>query len=291
MARFPEGQVPPTAAAARHILDGSEPSAGPSRDGFAGHELHGVSARFADTPIEPVLCRLKSNHWDVSMRELMKTSESEIMRAGHVYPPVGNFDQHPGSFDVTYEKEGRPPCWGHPWCAPGLRPEEDFPEHRNRWVLRDVLKGEPRRLANIQAVDGKSQWWRSFWSGPEGTRPVPREEHEARRSVEVQNAAEDQASQVPRSAPVLPPPPPPPPPPDPTWANSAGTASGSGYPALVPPPPPPGPPPLPQQDPEIVGASKRQRRTMRLLHFQRTLRIWVDQEAEATRVEIYNYDQ
>ena len=258
-----------------------EPSASSSGGPSAGAEPSAASTRDEDDPaIGPIGRKLYPGHWDISMKNLIKGTEGKVMRAGYVFPPVGNFCEHPDSFAEYYEKEGRPSCWHLPWCAQGTRPEEDR-EGRERQVFRAPVSGEPDELGNIQAVDGDSQWWRSYWTGPEDLRPLSKAEYQDKlkreRAANKRRPAEEVAAGTSSKCPA------PPPPLKRSRAAGAGasasSAASSSTRLSLPPPPPP--PPRPLHQPEEAERSRRQNRMVRDLTLSRGRRVWVSTEEEA----------
>ena len=287
LARFPVSQgssSSSTAPANRPVVfvPAANPSGGPPARAEPSAALAGGGSRRGG----PVGRLLEFNHWDIAMRKLIEEPEGEVLRAGYVYPPVGNFARHPGSFDKAYEKEGRRPCWHQTWCVEGTRPEEDRHDwRRRRWVYGYNEKGHPTHVGEIQAVDGDSQWWRSFWRGPPDDRPMPQEEFRQRPQTATRNERRRAAAKAKAAArPQVPPPP----------ASSLTPTGGvvphpdSGMAKLGPPPAPP--PPSPRMAAQIAvteghpppDLTGRQGRLARDLELQRGRRLWVDTEAEAS---------
>ena len=169
------------------------------------------------------------------MKKLIEEPEGQVMRAGCVTPPVGNFAEHPRSFEKAYEKKGRPPCWHQLWCAEGTRAEEDrHGWNQQRCVYGYREKDHPEEVGVIKAVDGDSQWWRSHWKGPAGVRPMSQEEFRQRPKAETERVRRRAAAKSDSTAaPKVPPPPPP------EELRPAAGVEPSATPAAVPLPPPP----------------------------------------------------
>ena len=284
-ARLPENEGgAPAAAAGAHPVGGSAAASSTGVGTPVGSEPAADPAGEPVIDVGPIGKRLHPNHWDVAMRQLISGDEGRVLRAGFVSPPVGNFSEHPGSFDAAYEATGRPPCWQQPWCAAGTRPEEDR-YGRARWVLGLPDKGDPEEVREIQAVDGERQWWRSYWNGPAGTQPMsPEEARNLRRSGGPATRTRPPAPRPPGASSWWPPPPPPP-----VGRSELSVAPGatSKAAAKMRPPRPPAPPSAEQAavDHGIgdhpPGPIFRRERLLRELWLQRGRRNWVPTRDEA----------
>ena len=285
LARFPSGQAASSSSSAPVSPPaGFEPSANPSGGPPARAQPEQASEMIGPYLVGPVGRRLEDNHWDIAMRKLIEGREGAVMRAGYVSPPIGNFAEHPGSFDKQYEKKGRPPCWHQTWCCEGTRPEEDRHGHyRQRWVCGHTEKGNPEFIGVIQAVDDDSQLWLSHWTGPPEEHPATEDQFLERPQRDTRRKPRGAAARRDRV--------PPPPPPRPVWrpvgsvepsATLAERAAAAG-----PPPPPPPPPPdvaaliASRADGDLPPETTRQRRLKRDFELQRGRRRWVRSEAEA----------
>ena len=107
---------------------------------------------------------LQPGHWDVQLLEFLRTDLArECFQYCYVYPPIGNYYEHPSGCDKKL-KDGRPACWNEKWVCPGTRKAQD-PDRREKYLARLTRKGNADWIGDKLPPLEYPISWVTLWCG------------------------------------------------------------------------------------------------------------------------------
>jgi len=107
---------------------------------------------------------VQREHFDLALKHWLWRHHA---RAGacYLWPPMGNYAEHPSGCDPQRFASARPSCWAEPWCCPGTRRGDD-PQRREKWLCTWTAKGGCSWLRDVSNAAGNTDFdWRS-WRTP-----------------------------------------------------------------------------------------------------------------------------
>ena len=100
-------------------------------------------------------------HFDLSLKHWLWRHHADAA-ACYLWPPMGNYAEHPSGCDPQRFAASRPACWAEPWCCPGTRREED-PQRREKWLCTWTPKGGASWLRAVSSAAGNAEFeWRTW---------------------------------------------------------------------------------------------------------------------------------
>ena len=100
-------------------------------------------------------------HFDLSLKHWLRRHPAAAS-ACYMWPPMGNYAEHPSGCDPQRFAATRPACWAEPWCCPGTRRDED-PKRREKWLCAWTPKGAASWLRDVSNVPGNAEFdWRTW---------------------------------------------------------------------------------------------------------------------------------